>query len=224
MATNKILKVVIHLMSLPHIVISRITDLLKLESLETDLCRCLDVANRCGTRVPLVLIRALIIAEDHRNLIHPGIDPIGILRAIVARVLRGEMQGASTIEQQFVRVVTGRYERTISRKIREQILALSLSRRKSKSEIASAYLSVAFFGAGCMGLKGLTKTFGSDLATVTDEQALKFMSQLKYPRPQAPSATWHKKIVYRTGMLAYRNRPTTNNAMQQTLVPRAADG
>ncbi len=223
MAAEKILKVMIHLVSLPHIVLSRVANLLKLESLETDLCQCLEVVDRHKSSVPPVFLNALIIAEDHRNCLHLGIDPIGIIRAFLIRILRGEVQGASTIEQQFVRVVTGRYERTVSRKIREQILALSLVRLRPKSAIASAYLSTAFWGIGYTGLNGLMKKFGCNLAVVTDEQALKFVTQLKYPRPLAPSMAWQAKINRRVNILTYRNRQEANKTMQATLAPRAAE-
>lgn len=204
-------------MSLPHAVMSRIAELLKFKVLKADLCRCLEVVDRHESSVPQIFLHALVISEDHRSHLHPGIDPIGILRAFTIRISRGEVQGASTIEQQFVRVVTGRYERTMSRKIREQILAMSLSRRRPKAAIASAYLSIAFFGSGCIGLKGLMKKFGSEIGTVTFEQALKFVSQLKYPRPCAFSLAWQAKIVRRVNVLVYRNQPNASKSLQRPL-------
>lgn len=211
-------------MSLPYIMISRLAELFKIESLDANLSHCLEVVDRYESSVATVFIQALVVAEDHRSAMHPGIDPIGIIRACAVRMFRGEVQGASTIEQQFVRVVTNKYERTIFRKLREQILALSLSRRRSKKAIASAYLSIAFFGSGCIGLKGLTQEFGENPTNVSYDQALKFVSQMKYPRPQVPSDVWQKRIARRVSVLINRNRHTANNAIQPTLVPRAADG
>ncbi len=189
-------------MSLPHIVMSKVAEHLKIESLEIDLHRCLEVIDIHGMSVPPVFVEALITAEDHRSNLHPGIDPIAMLRALKERISKGNIQGASTIEQQFVRVVTARYECTISRKIREQMLAISLSNRRPKPAIASAYMSIAFFGSGCIGLKGLKRQFGSDLTKVSDGQALKFVAQLKYPRPLVPSATWQMKIDRRVRILS----------------------
>lgn len=203
METQRILKNVIHVMSLLHIVMSKVAELLKIESLETDLRRCLEVIDIHELSVPPVFVDALITAEDHRSNLHLGIDPIAMLRALKIRVFKGEIQGASTIEQQFVRVVTARYECTISRKIREQMLAISLSHRRPKSAIASAYMSIAFFGSGCTGLKGLKQQFGSDLTKVSYGQALKFLAQLKYPRPLVPSTAWQMKIDRRVRILSY---------------------
>lgn len=185
-------------MLLPYIMISRLAEWFKIESLDADLNLCLEVVDHYGSSVATVFIHALVVAEDHRSSLHPGIDPIGIIRACVIRILRGKVQGASTIEQQFVRIVASRYEHTICRKLREQIIALSLSRRRSKAEIASAYLSIAFFGSGCIEIKGLAQEFGENLENISYDQALQFVSQLKYPRPQVvPSDAWQERIVHR---------------------------
>src|SRR5208337_2064528 len=65
--------------------------------------------------LPTNLRQALIAAEDHRFFNHGGVDPIALVRAIVRFHLRGRLQGASTIEQQLVRTVTMRYDRTVLR-------------------------------------------------------------------------------------------------------------
>lgn len=203
MAAQPILKCVIYVLALPHMVISRIAELLKLEALEAERHCCLEIIDSHQFSVPRVFLDALITAEDHRNPLHPGIDPIGMIRAVAVFLHKRQVQGASTIEQQFVRVATGKFERTLLRKFREQLLALSLSRRRNKAAIASAYLSVAFFGSKCIGLNGINRTFGSDLAEVTPEQALAFVSQLKYPRPLAPSPAWQAKITRRVIALTH---------------------
>src|SRR5690242_20336233 len=78
--------------------------------------------------VPLVLLQELLVSgEDHRHGRHHGFDLIAIARAVWRRIARGKYEGASTIEQQLVRVITGRYERTLRRKVREIGLAMLLS-------------------------------------------------------------------------------------------------
>ena len=71
----------------------------------------------------LILKRLLISGEDHRYFLHPGFDVIAICRAIWRRLAWGVREGASTIEQQTVRVLKGRYERTLRRKVHEILLA-----------------------------------------------------------------------------------------------------
>ena len=70
------------------------------------------------------LSKLLISGEDHRFFYHIGFDFIAIARAIKNRVLYNKVEGASTIEQQLVRVLTNDYQRTFSRKIREIFLVL----------------------------------------------------------------------------------------------------
>lgn len=214
MAAQRILTVVLHMLSLPQIVAALVVPFLKKSSLRVDLNRCVETVDRHKTNVPLVFCDALITAEDHRNRLHPGIDPLGMLRALAVRIRTGDVQGASTIEQQFVRTVTGRRERTLSRKIREQLLALALSRRRSKAAIVSAYLSVAFYGTGRVGLEALKDEFGDKITSVKYEQALKFVVQLKYPRPLKQSAAWRAKIDRRIQALKARHARTANNMLQ----------
>ncbi|BAV73942.1 glycosyl transferase family protein [Pseudomonas chlororaphis subsp. aurantiaca] len=124
------------------------------------------------------LIRALVVAEDHRNLLHSGVDPIAIVRALKVRMLEGKRQGASTIEQQLVRTLTKRYERTPRRKVREQILAVMICGEFTKRELAASYLKVAYYGAALKGGDGVRK-LRKDNCEWSDEV---IVAHLKYPR------------------------------------------
>lgn len=172
--------------------------------LRYDLRRCLAVVDKFGSAVPNTFVAALVTAEDHRNAFHPGVDPIGIARSFVTRISTGKTSGASTIEQQFVRSVTGKRQRTIVRKWNEQILAIAVCRHRSKRNIASAYLSTAFYGSEYTGLAGLRKSFGLDLQKANYKDALIFVAQLKYPRPLNPSSSWHRKVDARIEALLAR--------------------
>ncbi|MFV0931690.1 biosynthetic peptidoglycan transglycosylase [Pseudomonas jessenii] len=139
------------------------------------------------------LIRALVVGEDHRNALHFGVDPIAILRSIKVRVFEGKRQGASTIEQQLVRTVTGRYEKTPRRKIREQILAVMLNSKFEKDDLACCYLTVAYYGASLVGVSGLRKLSSSN-PHFTDEV---IVAHLKYPRTSNPDGVVAKKHLSR---------------------------
>ncbi|MGZ8796530.1 MAG: transglycosylase domain-containing protein, partial [Thermoanaerobaculia bacterium] len=79
---------------------------------------------------------AFIAAEDVRFHHHPGVDPIGIGRALLTNVRGGGIiQGGSTIDQQIIKARFLSQERTWRRKLVESLLAVILDARLSKDEI-----------------------------------------------------------------------------------------
>ena len=92
----------------------------------------------------------------------------------------------------------------MSRKFREQMLAIMVSRRASKSSIASAYLANAFYGTEIVGVSGLRDQFGKKLESVTFYQALQIVVYLKYPRPRKPTEEWEDKISTRMDVILSR--------------------
>jgi monofunctional glycosyltransferase len=215
-AKGSVLKLLLWLLSLPQISVSLLLEVLAPKSIRADLDLCIVIAEKYGASVPSIFVKALIIAEDHRSKLHPGIDVIAMARALWVRVTLGQIQGASTIEQQFVRVVSNRYERTPARKLREQMLALMVVRRVNKQAVASAYLSIAFYGSGSVGVKGLKAQFGEDLSLVSFNQALQMVAQLKYPRPLFPTVKWQSRISTRCKVLISRVDSTANKSLRQT--------
>ena len=107
--------------------------------------------------MPSQLVNAFIAAEDQNFWTHPGIDAQGIIRAVVnngARMLGfdANFSGASTITQQVAKNFFLTSERSISRKIKEAILALRLERTFSKKHIMTLYLNEIFLGARAYGV------------------------------------------------------------------------
>ena len=178
---------------------------INLWNLKADIAICLDTVDRSKRQsIPVQFIHALIVAEDRRNHVHFGVDPIGVVRAVHAHITGKGIQGASTIEQQFVRVVSGAYERTIQRKLREQALAISVSRRRSKAQIASAYLGVAYYGPDLVGFSGLRRLSGTNLETCPAHRIYTAIARLKYPEPVQPSIDWKQKLFWREAYIANR--------------------
>lgn len=206
MVTRIFLKSFFAIISLPHLIISLVFEIFFSKNICHDLEKCFSTAEKYQGEVPQILIDALVIGEDHRNAFHPGIDVLAMFRALYASIGSGTMQGASTIEQQYVRVISGRYERTLSRKVREQILAIILARKIDKKSISSAYLCIAFYGSGIIGLNGLKKELGNDLSSISLEQAIKMISHLKFPRPLNYGENWESKINSRIKTLKIRNK------------------
>ena len=107
--------------------------------------------------MPPQLVNAFIAAEDQNFWTHPGIDIQGITRAMANNAMRmfgynKTLSGASTITQQVAKNFFLTSERTISRKIKEAILALRLERSFSKQHILTLYLNQIFLGARAYGV------------------------------------------------------------------------
>jgi penicillin-binding protein 1A len=107
--------------------------------------------------LPPQLVNAFIAAEDQNFWTHPGIDVQGIIRAVANNTMRmfganATLSGASTITQQVAKNFFLTSERTISRKIKEAILALRLERAFSKEHILTLYLNQIFLGARAYGV------------------------------------------------------------------------
>lgn len=121
------------------------------------------------TKVPLdrispYLIQATVATEDRYFYQHPGFDPLSIARAIWYNVTEREIvSGASTITQQLARNVllspVERTQRTLSRKVREAILAAEITRRYPKDTILEIYLNEIFYGNLAYGIEAAAETY-----------------------------------------------------------------
>lgn len=216
MAKSIILTFAIRVFSFPFLMLSSLVEAFGLWNLAPDIERCLKIIDSSNETIPSLIFSALVAAEDHRNAIHLGVDPISMLRALFVKLTHNQVEGASTIEQQFVRTVLGHYQRSVRRKVREQLLAIAVLRRRRKDQIATAYLSIAFFGSGCVGIDGLTKICGLQLEMASSVTLLQAVAQLKYPAPLCPSEEWHRKIEKRVSYVQKR-------MAQQGMVEKVTD-
>ncbi len=97
--------------------------------------------------LPELLVKTLLAVEDQHFYSHSGVDPLGILRAMVANIRAGKtVQGGSTLTQQLVKNFFLNNERTLQRKFNELIMALLLEAHYSKDEILTAYANEIFLG------------------------------------------------------------------------------
>src|SRR5262249_60861287 len=146
-----------------------------------------------GTAVPTkerppYLPRGFVALEDRRFYSHFGVDPIGLLRAAAANVLRrGVSQGGSTITQQLAKNLFLTQERTLWRKMQELVLALWLERKFSKREILELYLNRVYFGSGAYGVEAAAqKYFGKSARTVKVAEAAMLAGRGRTPSRLAP--------------------------------------
>lgn len=144
------------------------------------------------------LVTMLIHAEDHRFNRHPGVDFIAICRASWSTLFCRRREGASTIAMQLVRVLTGRYERTLSRKLLEMYLAIRLTKYIKKHDIPRLYLFVAYYGWRMNGLIQASHRLHIEISTLTDYEAASVVARLKYPETRKYNQNRHDKILTRT--------------------------
>jgi penicillin-binding protein 1A len=119
-----------------------------------------------SSQIPPIVKEAVIAIEDKRFQSNGGVDVRAIARAFVNDVLHsGSVQGASTIEQQFIKnALQAQSHRTIFEKLREVALAFQLAHKWSKEKILTAYLNTIYFGSGAYGIESAAETyFGQDV-------------------------------------------------------------
>jgi penicillin-binding protein 1A len=115
--------------------------------------------------MPPVMVDAVIATEDRTFFEHEGLDAVGIARALYRDLRGGGLnEGGSTITQQFVKNTYLQSERTVTRKIREAVLAIKVEQELSKEEILEGYLNTIYFGRHAYGIRAASRAyFGMDI-------------------------------------------------------------
>ncbi len=129
-------------------------------------------------------LRRVIALEDARFFVHPGVDPLSVIRAGASAALHGRItSGASTLTMQTARLLTPE-PRTFGAKLVEMLRALQLQARFSKRQTLALYLTLAPYGGNLEGLRAASLAyFGHEPTTLTNgEQALLIAL------PQSPEA------------------------------------
>ena len=131
---------------------------------------------------------AVIAVEDHRFYLHPGIDPVGLARALVHNVQADERaQGGSTITQQLARTLFLSNKRTYGRKLKEAALSLMLELFLSKKEILQLYMNRIYLGGGIYGVETMSrKTFGKAASDLTLAEAALLAGVIRAPASYSP--------------------------------------
>jgi penicillin-binding protein 1A len=134
--------------------------------------------------VPDVMKRAILAAEDERFYHHGGVDYLSVLRAAASNLASGTQQGAGTITMQVARNFFLTREKTVTRKLREVLLAWKIEANLSKDEIFQLYLNQIFLGQRAYGFAAAAQIyFGKPLKDVTVAEAAMLAGL-----PKAPSA------------------------------------
>jgi penicillin-binding protein 1A len=133
--------------------------------------------------LPDVLVQAVLATEDQDFYEHGGVDPVGIARALY-QDLRGSgtRQGGSTITQQYVKNAYLTSERSITRKLKEAVLAVKLERELNKDEILERYLNTIYFGRGAYGVGAASRAyFGKDVREIGVPEASYLAGLIRSP-------------------------------------------
>ena len=141
-------------------------------------------------QIPPEMRAAMISTEDRRFRSHIGVDPIGIVRALGAAVVKNhKVSATSTLTQQLARNIFLTNNRSFVRKIKEGILALALERKFSKNQILELYLNRVYFGGGAYGIDAASrKFFGHGADHLSLGEAAIIAGLVKAPSNYSPTA------------------------------------
>ena len=192
----------------------------------------LEVQNRqpiALEKIPKRMRDATIAIEDHRFYEHAGVDPVGVVRALVANVRSSNhaSQGGSTLTQQLVRNINQfgvSKEKRLGRKVREAFTAIRLEQLYTKNEILGLYLNNIYYGGGAYGVEAAAQAyFGKAVAKLDISESALLAGLPQRPRDFTPFD--HKKAALKRRdevldkMLEYGDitRQEHDHAVRETL-------
>jgi 1A family penicillin-binding protein len=144
---------------------------------------------------PLVQ-HAVVAVEDRRFYYHPGIDPIGLARAVLRDLRsRGRVEGGSTLTQQLARTLFLSSVRTYGRKAKEAGIALLLEAQLTKSQILELYLNRVYLSAGVYGVETMSENlFRKPAKSLTLPEAAMIAGLIRAPSTLSPWSNYDGAI------------------------------
>lgn len=140
-------------------------------------------------RVPQTTQHAVLAAEDRQFYQHGGVSYRGIARALYNNIKGSSEQGGSTITQQYAKNAYLTQSRTITRKVKELILAIKIESSVSKDQILEDYLNTIYFGRGAYGIDtAANQYFGKDPYQLTVAQSAVLAAIIQAPNGLAPES------------------------------------
>ncbi len=140
------------------------------------------------SQIPKPVQQAVIAAEDRNFYSEPGVSITGTMRAALTDLTGGDTQGGSTITQQYVKNAYLSSERTLSRKLKELLIAVKLDKEYSKDQILEYYLNTVYFGRGTYGIEAAAQAyFGQPVSQLDVAQGAVLASLLKAPSYYDPA-------------------------------------
>lgn len=186
------------------------------------------------TAIPKRVQHAFIAAEDKNFYSHPGIDIFSVVRAAIQNIINYGQQkslvGGSTITQQVVKNFLLTNERTLSRKVKEAILSIRVSRVYTKDRILELYLNEIYLGAGSYGVAAAALNyFNKSMDELTIEEAALLASMPKAPSQLNPKKYYDRAKARRDWVISrmreerYISQEETKSAKAEPIILRSRD-
>ena len=174
--------------------------------------------------IPDRLKNAFISAEDKNFYNHIGIDPSGIIRALIRNTYYifsdKRPEGASTITQQVAKNFLLNDELSLSRKAKEALLAIKIDATLSKSRILELYLNQIYLGYGTYGVAAASNRYFNKSLEELDLSEVSFLAALpKAPSKYNPKKNYNKSLIRRNWVLKrmYINKYITEEEYKTTI-------
>lgn len=147
--------------------------------------------------------QAFVAAEDRRFFAHGGVDPAGIVRALISNLRSGAVsQGGSTITQQIVKNLLVGHERSYTRKLREAVLAIRLERELTKKQLLELYINYIYLGSGNYGVEAAAEDyFGKHASELDAGQAATLAGLVPSPSRYSPHRHPEQAVARRSYVL-----------------------
>ncbi|OGN21654.1 MAG: hypothetical protein A2915_04485 [Candidatus Yanofskybacteria bacterium RIFCSPLOWO2_01_FULL_41_34] len=157
-------------------------------------------------QIPDTIKKATLASEDSDFYNHKGLDLRGIARAFLKDIINlGVSQGGSTITQQLIKKALLGDEQTISRKIKEAILAIRIERKFTKDQIFWMYLNQIPYGSNAYGIEAAAKAFfGKNASQLTTAEAATIASVTKAPSYYSPFGNHVNELLIRKDSILTR--------------------
>lgn len=185
-----------------------------------------DIRNDASyAHIPEHVIHAFLAAEDHTFFRHRGISIPSIIRSTIKNIYyRRIVQGASTITQQLIKIAYFNGERSFTRKIKEQVLALFVERRFTKEQILHAYLNNIYLGCGMYGIHSASmRLWNKEVDELTLDEAASLAAIVQSPATYCPLRDSHRNqdrrdlILKRMYDLGYISQSEYTDAIQESI-------
>ena len=156
-----------------------------------------------GSEVAPGFVDALLAREDTRFHSHRGVDPLGVVRAVVANVTaKSAKQGASTLTQQLARNTFPLGGKNVHRKLLEAFVAIRIEQHYTKDEVLEHYMNRIYFGAGVYGIETASLSyFGKHAKDLSLAESAMMAGIIRAPTTFSPRKNWKGALRQRDQVL-----------------------
>lgn len=177
------------------------------------------------SQVSPTLIKAIVATEDRHFFSEGALDPLSIARALMNDLEGGNLQGGSTITQQYVKQTYTSRQRNLLRKLKEALLAEKVQRDLTKNQILGDYLNTIYFGRGAYGVQAASQAyFNTDVSKLSIGQSALLAGLIRNPEGFDPAYSLQAAQQRQSQVLAgmVRDKAITQdqaNKTEQTPMP-----